>query len=97
MDWLESYSPMKIHWKNKWMEIPYGNQLILLQGEVPETPENVLVQLCLLSEKGTQVTSVNLLPHEVQRLLDHFEVLFDTFDSWSPPGQHSVVSLPSGT
>jgi hypothetical protein len=49
-DWLESYSPMKIHWKNKWMEIPYGNQLILLQGEAPISPKHVLVQLCVLSD-----------------------------------------------
>lgn len=23
MDWLEKYSPMKVHWKQKWMVIPY--------------------------------------------------------------------------
>jgi hypothetical protein len=28
MDWLESFSPMQVHWKSKWMEIPYANQTV---------------------------------------------------------------------
>lgn len=24
MDWLEAFSPMKVHWQEKWMSIPYG-------------------------------------------------------------------------
>ena len=32
MDWLESFSPMKVHWKLKWLSIPYQNSTILLQG-----------------------------------------------------------------
>jgi hypothetical protein len=23
MDWLEAHSPMQVHWKHKWMSIPY--------------------------------------------------------------------------
>jgi len=26
MDWLESYSPMQVHWALKWLAIPYGGQ-----------------------------------------------------------------------
>jgi hypothetical protein len=43
MDWLEMHSPMKVHWRNKWLEIPYGNQTIKLQGVVPDQPEEILV------------------------------------------------------
>jgi hypothetical protein len=25
MDWLERHSPMRVHWKHKWLEIPYGD------------------------------------------------------------------------
>ena len=32
MDWLERFSPMKVHWGNKWMMIPYQGSSILLQG-----------------------------------------------------------------
>jgi hypothetical protein len=24
LDWLETFSPMKVHWKHRWMLIPYG-------------------------------------------------------------------------
>jgi hypothetical protein len=30
MDWLEQHSPMKVHWKEKWMEIPYRGHTIVL-------------------------------------------------------------------
>jgi hypothetical protein len=32
MDWLAAFSPMQIHWQDKWMAIPYNGQLIVLQG-----------------------------------------------------------------
>lgn len=25
MDWLDAFSPMKVHWAQKWMMIPYGS------------------------------------------------------------------------
>jgi hypothetical protein len=37
IDWLEAFSPMKVHWLHKWMLIPYGSIQILLQGSLPET------------------------------------------------------------
>ena len=46
MDWLESFSPMKVHWKLKWMSIPYGSSTVLLQGLLPLVPTNTLVQIC---------------------------------------------------
>jgi len=30
MDWLESFSPMTVHWQQKWLQIPYGDQTVLL-------------------------------------------------------------------
>jgi hypothetical protein len=35
MDWLESFSPMRVHWKQKWLEIPYEGRSLTLQGVVP--------------------------------------------------------------
>jgi hypothetical protein len=30
MDWLKSYSPMQVHWTEKWMLLPYqGTQMLL--------------------------------------------------------------------
>jgi hypothetical protein len=84
MDWLESFSPMKVHWKQKWLELPYGSQTIRLQGVVPEFPEEVLVQLCIISPDGALSTEVALLPIEVQVFLDQFSVLFKEPDSLPP-------------
>jgi len=49
MDWLESFSPMKVHWKLKWMSIPYANSTVLLQGLMPHVPANTLVQIFSIS------------------------------------------------
>jgi hypothetical protein len=29
-DWLEMFSPMKVHWSEKWMAIPYGQGIVVL-------------------------------------------------------------------
>ena len=49
MDWLESFSPMRVHWKSKWMSIPYGNSTVLLQGILPDVPADTLVQICSIA------------------------------------------------
>jgi len=32
MDWLSSFSPMHIHWEQKWLALPYNGQFTVLQG-----------------------------------------------------------------
>lgn len=39
MDWLEEFSPMEVHWKHKWMAIPYKGDTIIIQGMVPSLPD----------------------------------------------------------
>jgi hypothetical protein len=72
MDWLERHSPMRVHWEHKWLEIPYGDQTISLQGVLPLLPDEVLVQLCILSLEGAHTTNIQLLLTEIQMLLDQF-------------------------
>ena len=43
MDWLESFSPMKVHWKFKWMTIPYSSSSVTLQGILPLVPADTVV------------------------------------------------------
>jgi hypothetical protein len=39
MDWLENLSPMKVHWKQKWMSIPHqGSQAFLQEFAVVFEP-----------------------------------------------------------
>jgi hypothetical protein len=36
MDWLESFSPMQAHWKDKWLSIPYEGTSVILQGDLAD-------------------------------------------------------------
>ncbi|WVZ53785.1 hypothetical protein U9M48_004681 [Paspalum notatum var. saurae] len=35
MDWLEKFSPMKVHWALKWLQIPLDGNLVQPQGLLP--------------------------------------------------------------
>jgi hypothetical protein len=37
MDWLEKYSPMLIHWGQKWLKFMYKGKPVQLQGVLPNT------------------------------------------------------------
>jgi hypothetical protein len=80
MDWLESFSPMRVHWKQKWPEFPYEGSTLTLQGVVPTLLDEVLVQLCVLSPDSVCSSEVKLLPAEIQLLVDQFSVLFQEPD-----------------
>lgn len=45
MDWIESFSPMKVHWQHKWMVIPYHGSSAFLQGDCQSIAEDVVVHL----------------------------------------------------
>lgn len=52
IDWLEQNSPMKMHWKHKWMVISYLGTQSLLQGLAPALPEGSIVEVSALLEQG---------------------------------------------
>jgi hypothetical protein len=31
-DWMEEFSPMKVHWAEKWIDIPYATGTVVLKG-----------------------------------------------------------------
>lgn len=43
MDWLQAFSPMNVHWVQKWIQIQYGPHSIVLQGVLPEVADCALV------------------------------------------------------
>ena len=51
MDWLEHFSPMKVHWGNKWMPIPYQESSVLLQGLTSSVPDDLVVQILSVQSK----------------------------------------------
>jgi hypothetical protein len=74
-EWLEPFSPMKVHWGAKWMMIPYGSKSVVLQGIVSALVPGDKVQLYQLSVPMEQdsdidqmLLSKSVIP-EVQQLL----------------------------
>jgi hypothetical protein len=45
MEWLERYSPMHIHWAQKWISIPYQGKHITIQGNGSYMTECHMVEL----------------------------------------------------
>jgi hypothetical protein len=45
MDWLESFSPMQVHWLHKWLAIPYKGSTHILQGLTDDIPDQLLLQV----------------------------------------------------
>lgn len=33
LDWLEQHSPMQVHWKHRWLTIPYEGSTAILGGD----------------------------------------------------------------
>lgn len=72
MDWLESFSPMQIHWRQKWLAIPYQGQLQISQGITLDYPDRVLLQIePALSADTSQLDELEL-PAVVHELLGIF-------------------------
>jgi hypothetical protein len=96
MDWLEQHSPMKVHWKDKWMEIPYHGQTIVLRGEAPPPADQVLLQICFTTDDGPIESNISLLPTEIQSLVSQFSSLFEEPSSLPPsrPCDHEIPLIP---
>jgi hypothetical protein len=81
-DWLEHYSPMRVHWAAKWMSIPYGTTIVLIQGIIADLMEGSVVQVCQLTEDDLNLDSCdsvdqsNNIPHEVLELLHRYKDIF---------------------
>jgi hypothetical protein len=87
---------MKVHWKDKWLEIPYHGQTIVLRGEAPPPADQVLLQICFATDDGPIESSVSLLPEEIQSLVSQFSLLFEEPSSLPPsrPCDHVIPLIP---
>jgi hypothetical protein len=83
-DWLQSFNPMRVHWKEKWLAIPYAGTTTILQGILSELPAGSMVHVCQLTEddlhldttEGPLVVKDVLL--EVQHMLTVYADVFAT-------------------
>ena len=65
MDWSATYSPMKIHWQEKWMAIQYKGQLIVLQGLPTSFPQQLLLHIASTDAVEQADQDLQLLPVEL--------------------------------
>jgi hypothetical protein len=102
-DWLEQFSPMKIHWGAKWLVIPYGSKSVVLQGILSELQSGDVVQLYQLAEEDLQLdvneekpVDSTFLP-EIQQLLVKYGDVFATKVYFPPTGACShTIPLVTG-
>ena len=70
MDWLQAFSPMKVHWLQRWVQIPYGPHIVVLHGTLSEQLDCSVVQLHqLTAEEPAFTPSVHSDLPEIQALL----------------------------
>lgn len=72
MDWLSSFSPMQVHWQDKWLLIPYQEKWVLLQGLDSELPDKLMLHICQVDLRSAEESSHKGLPPEIQQLLDRY-------------------------
>ncbi|CAN6291984.1 unnamed protein product [Urochloa humidicola] len=96
MDWLESFSPMKVHWKLKWMAILYQGSTVILQGLLPPVPEELLVQVSCISSEEHIFSLQDEIPTEISALLSEFAPIFAPVDGLPPARScdHSIPLVP---
>ena len=95
MDWLEAFSPMKVHWLQKWICIPYGSIQVLLRGQHPHLAADSLVQVYHIASDASDSPQSDIMP-EVQLILDDFASVFAE-PSGLPPRRacdHKIPLVP---
>jgi hypothetical protein len=81
-DWLLQFSPMKIHWKEKWLRIPYGNSTMVLHGILSQLTAGAQIQVYEVASDDDQFLSAtaghsaDAVHEEVQQLIDKYSDIF---------------------
>jgi hypothetical protein len=77
MDWLQAFSPMQVHWEQKWIAIPYQDDWSVLQGLDFVQPSSVCLQLFAVEDTAQSVQPPAPMHPEIQHLVDSFATLFE--------------------
>jgi len=93
MDWLEHYSPMKVHWRQKWMAIPYGGKTVVLQGQLPVNHDLAAVQVLWVLDAEVPDAVSEPVPAELQKLLEQYSDIF-TSQVALPPSRACDHEIP---
>lgn len=112
MEWLETFSPMQIEWKNKWLSFNHEGQTVKLQGisnDHPSCSEVTVNQLQAMVKAESvwgivQVYSMDSdppssseIPPPIQSLVDQYPELFSEPIGIPPSLSHThTIPLVSG-
>jgi len=91
LDWLESHSPMQVHWPHQWLKIPYEGTTVQPHGLLSSILEGSIIQLCA-TDTSDAVPPDTWTP-EIKQLLLDFDVLFQQ-PSQLPPSRATYHSIP---
>lgn len=96
MDWLEAYSPMQVHWGLKWLAIPYGDRIQVLQGLPPDEPDHILFHIDDSVSASSSAVDTVPVPAPIQQLIDEFSELFEPPNALPPSRacNHEIPLLP---
>ena len=97
MDWLSIHSPMNVHWAQHWLQIPYQQSTVLLQGLWVDLSVGSVLQLNL--NENTPPDVISEWPVDIQDLVKHYATLFDPPTELPPPRSydHAIPLLPGAS
>jgi hypothetical protein len=76
IEWLERFSPMKVHWAQKWLTIPYHKSQVTLQGILPGVIVYNMVELLHLATES-QPEESDHIPDVIQDILISYQGVFE--------------------
>ncbi|XP_035823161.1 uncharacterized protein [Zea mays] len=95
MDWLAANSPMKVHWSQKWMIIPYQRSWVLLHGLSAVFPPGSIVELDMIESEPPLFAHLDLTP-VLMALLEEFKAVFAPPNGLPPTREcdHTIPLVP---
>jgi hypothetical protein len=98
MDWLEKHSPMRVHWTQKWLTIPYYNSQLTLQGIITGVLNCQMIELMQL-QSVSPAGETEEVPEVVQQLLSKFQDVFTTSTTLLPRRHcdHTIPLIPGAS
>jgi hypothetical protein len=95
MDWLEKFSPMKIHWSERWLSFSYQGKQAVLQGNFSSDNKHLLHVVYLLHSAADTHTDTQLDPR-IAQVIKQFQSVFES-PKGLPPSRscdHTIPLLP---
>lgn len=95
---MELYSPMQIHWKAKWLSLPYDGEQILLRGLSASSDSELVFQLFLVEQPSAVELSASVSA-DIQAILDAYPTIFTTPSSLPPQRScdHAIPLISGAT